>query len=532
MARISARHTCFEGLFGLRRAAPGLALAMTLIVGAAEPSAAQSFGGFGGGFGRGGLGYPGRIVTRPPRGDGPVWGDRRPRYPGPPAGFPVWVEPRPRYVEEEVLVRRGREPPPEMTDKRVRPAKPKAVRQAASPPPRARPAAMRAARPALAAPQQQVAGEVVVEFGRNAPAAAPSEIARQYGLEALSAQPISLLDTTLHRFRIRNGRPVEAVVRQLGRDSRVASAQPNFIFRLQADATGTMTGLQYARAKLRLPEAHEVATGEGVTVAVIDSGVDVAHPEMAGAVAGSLDALGAGAKPDGHGTAIAGIIAARAKLGGAAPAARLLAIETFATNAKTGETRGVSTDIVRAISMAAEAKVRLANLSFAGPSDPLVGRAIAAAHGRGTIFVAAAGNGGPKAAPAYPAADPNVIAVTASDSRDALFSAANRGAYVAVAAPGVDVLVAAPGQAYKLSSGTSMAAAHVSGVLALVLQTQPDLTLAEARRLLAENARDLGAAGIDPEFGAGLVDARRMVERARDSAPPPSQVVATVPPSP
>jgi subtilisin family serine protease len=530
MARHSAKSAATTGQ--RRAAAIALALAVAGVLGAAEPAAAQSFGGFGGGFGRGGSGYPGRIVTRPPRGDGPIWGDRRPRYPGP-VRFPGWVEPRPYYSEEVLIVRprppRG-EPLPEMAEKRARPAKAKPVRQAATPA-RAKPAPPRVPR-APAAPEQHLAGEVVVEFQRNAPPAAAGEIAREYGLVALSAQPVSLLDTTLHRFRIRNGRPVEAVVRSLGGDARVASAQPNFIFRSQAEAASAMAGLQYARAKLRLPEAHEMATGIGVTVAVIDSGVDAAHPEVAGALAGNLDALGNGAKPDAHGTAIAGIIAARAKLGGTAPAARLLAIEAFATDRRTGETRGVSTDIVRAISLAAEANVRLANLSFGGPSDPLVGRAIAAAHRRGTIFVAAAGNGGPKAPPSYPAADPNVIGVTATDAKDALFPSANRGGYVAVAAPGVDVLVAAPGQGYKLSSGTSLAAAHVTGLLALVLQKRADLTLADARRLLSESARDLGAAGIDPDFGSGLVDARRTVERALDGEPGAAQVAATTPAAP
>ena len=375
-------------------------------------------------------------------------------------------------------------------------------------------------------------GEVVVELQPNAPAASAAAIARDYGLVTLSTQPVSLLDTTLYRFRIRDGRPVEALVRSLGRDVRVASVQPNFIFRLQAEAAGAMASLQYARAKLRLPEAQELATGDGVTVAVIDSGVDSSHPEIAGGVATSLSALGAGPKPDPHGTAIAGIIVAHAKLVGASPAARLFAIETFAPDPKTGETRGVSIDIVRAISLAVEGGVRLANLSFGGPSDPLVARAIAAGHRRGTIFVAAAGNGGPKAPPSYPAADPNVIGVTATDPKDLLFASANRGAYVGFAAPGVDILVPAPGQGYRLSSGTSMAAAHVTGVLALVMQKRPGLTLDEARQILAGSSTDLGPAGPDSDFGSGLVDARRAVERATESGPPGTQVVATVPETP
>ncbi len=507
------------------RAALTLALAAAGLVPAAAPASAQMVGG----FGRGSSGWSGQVM--PGRGGGgSVWGRGGRSYPIP-LGIPRWIEPAPSYVEDVIVVRPRRAPvamdeAPRAAPK-PRPAK-KAVRQPATP----AQVSARAPRPARITPppQQYQAGEVVVELQRNASPAAAAEVAREYGLARISAQPISLLDTTLHRFRIRNGRPVQAVVSSLAGDVRVASAQPNFIFRLQAEAAGSMAGLQYARAKLRLPEAHELTKGDGVTVAVIDSGVDTEHPEIAGAVGKSLSALDARVRPDAHGTAIAGIIAAHAKLVGTAPAARLLPIEAFAADRKSGETRAVSTDIVRAISLSAEAGVRLANLSFAGPKDPLVSRAIAAAHGRGTIFVAAAGNGGPKAPPAYPAADPNVIGVTATDQKDALFASANRGTYVAFAAPGVDVLVAAPGKGYKMSSGTSMAAAHVTGVLALVMQKRPALTLDEARRVLAEGAKDLGAAGQDPEFGSGLVDARRTLDRASDSLLLEAQVVATVPP--
>jgi subtilisin family serine protease len=565
MAWRSERMQAIAGIAGKgRRRATALAfvLAAAALVGAAEPANAQISGNFPHGYGRGGGSWPGRGVTQPPRGEGggPVWGGGRPSYPGPGRIRP-WVEPQPED-EAEVLVERPRPRPRPVvveeepqTAPKSRPAK-KVVHQAAPAATRpqiaAKPSspktASRHARaavrslPARAAPpraprvvpplQQQMPGEVVVELQPNAPAASAAAVARDYGLVTLSTQPVSLLDTTLYRFRIRDGRPVDAMVRSLGRDVRVASVQPNFIFRLQGEAAGAMASLQYSRAKLRLPEAQELATGDGVTVAVIDSGVDGSHPEIVDRVATSLSALGTGPKPDPHGTAIAGIIVAHAKLVGASPAARLVAIETFAADPKSGETRGASIDIVRAISLAVEAGVRLANLSFGGPSDPLVSRAIAAGHRRGTIFVAAAGNGGPTAPPSYPAADPNVIGVTATDPKDLLFASANRGAYVGFAAPGVDILVPAPGQGYRLSSGTSMAAAHVTGVLALIMQKRPNLTLDEARQILAASATDLGPAGPDPYFGSGLVDARRAVERASDGGSPAVQVIATVPETP
>ncbi|MBX9710812.1 MAG: S8 family serine peptidase, partial [Xanthobacteraceae bacterium] len=119
----------------------------------------------------------------------------------------------------------------------------------------------------------------------------------------------------------------------------------------------------------------------------------------------------------------------------------------------------------------------------------------------------AAGNAGPKSPPLYPGADRNVIAVTATDSSDHLFEAANRGGYVAIAAPGVDILSALPDGKYGMSSGTSLSAAFVSGLAALMIARNPNLTPGDLRTALTSSARDLGAKGRDDQFGAGEADA-------------------------
>jgi subtilisin family serine protease len=146
-------------------------------------------------------------------------------------------------------------------------------------------------------------------------------------------------------------------------------------------------------------------------------------------------------------------------------------------------------------------------MSFAGPKDPLLERLLDGAHDKGIVLVAAAGNGGPGAEAVYPGAHPSVIAVTAVDHADRLYVDANRGDYVAVAAPGVDILAPAPDGAYGVTSGTSMAAAHVSGVIALALEANPGLDTQAVRDLLTATAHDLGPAGRDDEFGAGKVNA-------------------------
>jgi subtilisin family serine protease len=166
-------------------------------------------------------------------------------------------------------------------------------------------------------------------------------------------------------------------------------------------------------------------------------------------------------------------------------------------------------------------------MSFAGPPDPLLQRATAGARQKGAILIAAAGNAGPKSPPLYPAADPNVIAVTATDADDHLFAMANHGSYIAAAAPGVDVLVPVPGGGYQVSSGTSYAAAYVSGVAALILERRPKLLPEAARRILLSTAKDLGPKGRDDQFGAGLVDAYQAImslepKSATTDAPSPA----------
>jgi subtilisin family serine protease len=217
---------------------------------------------------------------------------------------------------------------------------------------------------------------------------------------------------------------------------------------------------------------------------------------------------------DGHGTAIAGIIAAHARLLGAAPGVRILAVRAF------GGGQGTTFSIVKGLDWAVARDARIINMSFAGPSDPAMARAIAAAYDKGRILFAAMGNKGPTSPPLYPAVDPHVIAVTAIDSRDRLFALANRGDHVAIAAPGVDILVAAPDNTYAVSSGTSFSTAYASGIAALMLGRNPDLKPDDVRRILTSTARALTPNGRDDQFGAGLLDANRalLMVRGRPAA--------------
>jgi subtilisin family serine protease len=260
---------------------------------------------------------------------------------------------------------------------------------------------------------------------------------------------------------------------------------------------------QYALAKLRLPQAHAIARGDSVTVAVIDTPIDAAHPELDGVIAATFDAAGAAEKPHAHGTAMAGAIAAHGRLMGAAPAVKILSVQAFGA----ARSEGTSFSIFKGIEWAVKERANIINMSFAGPADPALQTMLASARDKGVVLVAAAGNAGPRARPLYPAADPNVIAVTASDADDKLYAHANRGTHIAVAAPGVNILVATPDRGYDMTSGTSVAAAEVSGIVALMIERERTLDPVAVRRLLMSTARDLGPAGTDEQFGAGLVDA-------------------------
>jgi hypothetical protein len=353
-----------------------------------------------------------------------------------------------------------------------------------------------------------VANEVLVGLPSNLTPQALDALAQRYGLTRLESQRIGLTGTTFHRWQISDQRSVADVIRGLEADVGVRVAQPNYRFTLQQDqAAERGDAAQYALEKLHIPQAHQLATGGAVLIAVIDGGIDASHPEIAGDIAESFDALDAPKSPSFHGTAMAGAIVAHARLMGVAPSARILAIRAF--GASGGGDESTTLAVLKSIDWAVAHRARVINMSFAGPQDPEIARSLAAAYRKGVVLVAAAGNAGPNSAPLYPAADPNVIAVTATDSADHLFAQANRGRHIAVAAPGVDILAPAPGNTYQLTTGTSVAAAEVSGLVALLLEAKANLTPQAVRKILMSSAKDLGPKGPDDQFGAGLADAHQ-----------------------
>src|SRR4029453_3189682 len=145
---------------------------------------------------------------------------------------------------------------------------------------------------------------------------------------------------------------------------------------------------------------------------------------------------------------------------------------------------------------------------------PSLARALKAAYDKGIVLIAAAGNAGPESPPLFPGADPYVIAVTATDVDDKLFTGANGGKYISVEGPGVDILVPAPEGDYQITTGTSVAAAEVSGIVALLLERNPKLTPADIPRILTASAKRLAPGERDDNFGSGLIDPLQALQLA------------------
>jgi subtilisin family serine protease len=360
---------------------------------------------------------------------------------------------------------------------------------------------------------------LVLDIPGNVSDAQLNAIAQRHDMTRLETFTMRLTGRRLHLWSIDGNTSVEDMIRNVCAERLVAGLQPEYRYIFAQDSAGQasepVNNDQYAPEKLNLTEAHRLARGNRVLVAVIDSEVDASHPDIAGAVVENFDSSADDEQPHSHGTGMAGAIVAHKTMLGTAPNVRLLTVRAFSTRAKNVE--GTTFTILKGLDWAAEKGARIVNMSFAGPSDPRLRDALDKAYKKGMVLIAAAGNAGPKSPPLYPGADKNVIAVTATDSNDAVFTGANRGDYIAVAAPGVDILAPAPDGTYQFTTGTSVATAEVSGVVALLLERNPALTPADVRRILTTTAKDLGPKGKDRDYGAGLVDALKAVNAAKST---------------
>jgi len=353
-----------------------------------------------------------------------------------------------------------------------------------------------------------LSNQLVLQFGPNMTPQQIAALAQRLGLTIVTQQTLGSLGRTIYTFQINNGHSVPEIIRAVNDAGLNAAPQPNYTYSLSQELSGSAgvrgDPAQYVVQKLQLDAVHRITEGSNVVVALIDSRVDPRQPDFAGRIVESYDAgCGPDTPPDAHGTGMAGAIASHIGLLGIAPSARIIAICAFGGH---GSPEATSTKIIRGVDYAIAHGAKIINMSFAGPHDPALAQELQIAREKGILIIAAAGNAGAKSPPLFPGADPNVMAVTATDEHDRLFNGANQGTYVAVAAPGVNILVPAPNGDVQFTTGTSVASANVSGVAALLLAERPTRTPEEIRAILVSTAKHLGAKGVNPQFGAGLVD--------------------------
>ncbi|GGV82253.1 type VII secretion-associated serine protease [Streptomyces gelaticus] len=290
---------------------------------------------------------------------------------------------------------------------------------------------------------------------------------------------------------------------------------------------------QWGLQALHTDKAWQTTKGRGITVAVVDTGVDGSLPDLAGQVLPGKDMIGFGARRGDrswarHGTAMAGIIAGHGHgagrddgVLGIAPEAKILPVRVILeasdpARAKARASRG--TALADGIRWAADHGADVINLSLGDDSksahpEPGEDAAIQYALKKGAVVVASAGNGGEKGDHiSYPAAYPGVIAVTAVDRYGTHAAFSTRRWYATVSAPGVDIVVAAPDHQYYVEWGTSAASAFVSGAVALVRAAHPGLTPVQIKQLLTETARSAPASGRDDARGYGIVDPAAAIE--------------------
>ena len=280
-------------------------------------------------------------------------------------------------------------------------------------------------------------------------------------------------------------------------------------FSVTASAQTLPYGVNYVDAE----KVHSSYTGDGVKVAILDTGIDYNHPDLDANYAGGYDFVNDDSNPmddNGHGTHVAGTLAAEDNdfgVIGVAPDASIYSLKVLNSNKV-----GSGSDIIAGLEWAVDNNMDIISMSFGSDyGSSALSNAVEAAEAAGIVLVAAAGNDGTPTGSGdtvdYPARYSSVIAVSSISNTLARYFTSSSGPSVELCAPGVSIYSTKPGNSYGTMTGTSMATPHVSGVAALILEAEPTLTVAQVREKMTETAYDLGDTGHDNLYGHGLVDA-------------------------
>jgi hypothetical protein len=318
------------------------------------------------------------------------------------------------------------------------------------------------------------------------PSEAMLRIALSSGFTVARDERIEDLDIRSITLRVPRGWSLRKAMIRLRRTAPYGDFTPNHILLPSGSASSA-------------PDAPLASGAAGASpIGLIDGGV-ARHPSL-GAVEQRGFAQGAPAV-NAHGTALASLIAGNGRVRGASPGAPLLVADVYGRDPAGGSALAIA----RALGWMSARRARVVTISLVGPSNSLLGRAVAAASAKGMLIVAAVGNDGPAAPPAYPASYPQVIAVTGVDGRNRLLIEAGRALHLDYAAPGADMIAAAPNGGAAPMRGTSFAAPLVAGRLATHYPSSDPSQRSGALAALDREARDLGKPGRDRLFGRGLI---------------------------
>ena len=345
----------------------------------------------------------------------------------------------------------------------------------------------------------------------SAPAITPEDSAAP-GEAGIAVMVRTETGVDVHRLPAGEPAETEEALRRLRAMDSVVTAERDVPVKALADP---LRRFQWALDRLHGEQVAAAGDASGQKVAVVDTGVDGTHPDLAGVVLPGYDAFTSGADgrtdANGHGTHIAGIIAALTGNGvgveGLARGAKILPVKVLEDDGS-----GFSSDVAEGILWAIANGANVINLSLGSPNtSAVVDQAIREAIRKGIVVVAAAGNEGDKGNPVmWPAALPEVLSVGAIDNTDQRAPFSGHGEWLDLVAPGVQI-ASTMNSEYMYSSGTSMAAPFVSATAALLRKRHPALTAAQLAEHLLATAEDIGPAGKDSQFGTGLVDTLKAV---------------------
>jgi subtilisin family serine protease len=328
-------------------------------------------------------------------------------------------------------------------------------------------------------PDVDYTGSYDSRVGRDARRRIAEGLADKYGLSIIDDWPMPALGVDCFVMKARDKASIERVVEQLSLEPRVESAQSMNLFHVLA-YNDPLYPLQPSERLWHLADLHKITTGRNVRVAEVDTGVEASHPDLSGRIALAKNFVDGRAEvPELHGTAVAGIIAARGNNGigivGIAPEARLIALRAcWETAIRADGAVCSSFTLAKALQFALNENVHVINLSLGGPRDRLLGRLLDTALSRGITVVAAAdpqiGDGG------FPASHLGVLAIAGDDRHD-VSGQMLRG-------PGRDIPTTVVDGKWSFVTGASFAAAHVTGLVALLRELAPDLKPQQIRELL------------------------------------------------